>query len=30
MMEELEAFWLDRMGDSETNVIILLGKGERG
>ncbi|MFP3927381.1 MAG: enoyl-CoA hydratase/isomerase family protein [Desulfobacteraceae bacterium] len=30
MMEELEAFWLDRMEDSETNVIILRGKGERG
>ena len=30
MMEELEAFWRDRMDDLDTHVIILRGNGERG
>jgi enoyl-CoA hydratase/carnithine racemase len=30
MMEELEAFWQERLYDLETHVILLRGKGERG
>jgi enoyl-CoA hydratase/carnithine racemase len=30
MMEELEAFWKDRLYDLDTHVVILKGNGERG
>ena len=30
MMEELEAFWTERLYDSSTHVVILKGKGEKG